>query len=266
MEIFDAGSTAENYRRFLQPVIFQPWSERLLSFVGLELGQKVLDVASGTGVVARAAASRVGPTGRVIASDISARMLHSVLVDADPSGASIEVLECSATDIPLDEGGMDVVLCQQGFPFIPDRAAAAQEMHRVLKPGGKVGVAVWAAGKQLEPFDAYAEAVRAEGIESAFGNIATNASVTMSEAEVEQALLSGGFTRVEVTTERLDIRFATIADEVRGIFGTPLGASVAAFEAERLDAFLKDLERRLAGPDGEPVPHSTFAVLGRGVA
>lgn len=266
MEIFDAGATAENYRRYLQPVIFQPWSERLLDFVDLKPGQAVLDVASGTGVVARAAATVVGPTGRVIASDISARMLASVPIDADPTGAVISVVECSATDIPLADDIMDVVLCQQGFPFIPDRAAAAREMHRVTAPGGVVGVAVWALGKRVDPFDDYAEAIEDAGVRTEYGNIANNAKISMSESDVEEALLAGGFTSIDVKTERLDVRFATVADEVRGIFGTPLGARVAGFETDRREAFLRLLEERLTATDGLPRVHSMYAVLGRGVA
>jgi SAM-dependent methyltransferase len=266
VEIFDAGATAENYRRYLQPVIFQPWSERLLAFVDLKPGQAVLDVASGTGVVARAAASAVGPTGRVIASDISARMLASVPLDTDPDGAVISVVECSATDIPLADGAMDVVLCQQGFPFIPDRAAAAREMHRVTAPGGTIGVAVWALGKRVDPFDDYAEAIEDAGVRTEYGNIATNAKISMSEGDVEAALLAGGFSRVEVTTEQVDVQFATVTDEVRGIFGTPLGPRVAEFESERQEAFLQRLADRLTGPDGKPRVHSMFAVLGRGIA
>ena len=62
---------AEGYRRHLEPVIFEPWAERLVVFAGVRAGQHVLDVAAGTGVVSRRAAAAVGDGGRVIASDVS---------------------------------------------------------------------------------------------------------------------------------------------------------------------------------------------------
>jgi ubiquinone/menaquinone biosynthesis C-methylase UbiE len=264
--IFDAGSTAEFYRQYLQPVIFTPWSVRLLELVGLRPGDSVLDVAAGTGIVSRAAATVVGPTGRVVASDISPRMLKHVASGADPSGAAIETLESSATDIRLPDASMDVVLCQQGFPFMPDRAAVAREMHRVLRPGGRVGIAVWSAGKRLDPFDTYAEAVSEAGLTTAFGNMASNRKMSMSEDDVSTALSAGGFRDVEVTTERVEVRFATIEDEVTGILGTPLGIVVAGFERDRREEFLDGLRGRLVGADGGTVGHPQFAVIGRGTA
>jgi SAM-dependent methyltransferase len=233
--------------------------------VGLRQGQVVLDVATGTGVVARAAASVVGPGGRVIASDISPRMLEQVQLGADPAGAAIETLECSAMDLPLDDGSVDVVLCQQGFPFIPDRAGAAREMHRVLRPGGVVGIAVWATGERIAPLDDYADIVRAEGLESVFGRPAGNSKLSMSTDDVERALTAGGFEAVTAEIARMDVRWPTLDDEVLGVLGTPFASVVSSLDAERRDRFFAALRVALAGPDGGPVAHPTAAVLARGV-
>jgi ubiquinone/menaquinone biosynthesis C-methylase UbiE len=112
---------------------------------GLHAGP-VLDVASGLGPVARLAAAAAGPGGRVVASDISAAMLAlAAAKQADPRRAPIEYLECPAAAITADDDSFDVVLCQHGLQFFPDRAAAAGEMRRVTRPGGTVVLSTWAA-------------------------------------------------------------------------------------------------------------------------
>ncbi|MGH3026123.1 MAG: methyltransferase domain-containing protein, partial [Gaiellaceae bacterium] len=101
---------ADGYREYLEPVIFRPWAELLLDFVGVDEGQTVLDVAAGTGVISRAAAVRVGPGGRVVASDVSAAMLAHV-PDGFPDGQALQMLECSATALTLPDASVDIVLC-----------------------------------------------------------------------------------------------------------------------------------------------------------
>lgn len=106
--LFQSDSIAENYRHYLLPTVFEPWARLLVTTVAPQPGVTILDVASGTGAVARAAATAVGSTGRVIASDISTGMLAQVSIGADPSGAPIETLEAPATSIALDDDSVDV--------------------------------------------------------------------------------------------------------------------------------------------------------------
>jgi ubiquinone/menaquinone biosynthesis C-methylase UbiE len=104
---------------------------------GSKPGCSVLDVASGLGPVARLAAQAAGPDGRVVASDISAAML--AVASARPYGpgwAAIEYRQCPASAIAAEDDSFDVVLCQHGLQFFPDRAAAAAELRRVAGPGG----------------------------------------------------------------------------------------------------------------------------------
>src|SRR5665213_1614165 len=96
-EALFGGSVANNYREYLEPVIFRPWAELLVDFVGPNKGQTVLDIAAGTGVVSRVAARRTGPGSRVIASDVSPAMLAQVANGFPTSDVSLQTLECSAT-------------------------------------------------------------------------------------------------------------------------------------------------------------------------
>ncbi|MGH3497965.1 MAG: class I SAM-dependent methyltransferase [Nocardioidaceae bacterium] len=220
---FESASIPDAYRRLLQPVMFEPWAVRLIDYIGLSAGQPVLDVASGTGAVARAAATRVGAEGHVIASDISAAMLAQVTTGLDPRGSPVQTLGSPATDLALPDSSVDVVLCQQGFPFIADRLGAAREMRRVLRPGGRLGVAVWLSGRRLEPFETYAEVLAAEGVGEPYPHANDSERFKMSEQDVDRTLADGGFQDVSLSTEDMVLAWPSVDAAALAITGTPFG-------------------------------------------
>lgn len=103
-----------------------PFATAWLDAAGLQLGERVLDVACGTGVVTRLAAERVGPNGAVAGLDINPAML-AVARTVPSSGASIEWHEASAESLPLADGSFDVVLSSLGLQFVPDKASALRD-------------------------------------------------------------------------------------------------------------------------------------------
>lgn len=135
-----APSFPELYERVLVGPLFAPWASDLLGRVPLGSGATLLDVACGTGVVARLARARVGPGGRVVGVDRSPAML-AVARRLDPS---IDWREGGAEALPLREDErFDVAACHQGLQFFDDRAAATREMRRAVAPGGHVAIGVW---------------------------------------------------------------------------------------------------------------------------
>jgi ubiquinone/menaquinone biosynthesis C-methylase UbiE len=127
------------YEQWLVGPLFRPWAEMLLDRLRPAAGERVLDIACGTGIVARLARERVG-TGDVVAVDVSPGMLEIGRAIAP----DVVWREGSALDLPLaDTERFDVVTCQQGLQFFPDRAAAARQMRRALVPGGRLGVSTW---------------------------------------------------------------------------------------------------------------------------
>ncbi len=131
------GTAPENYEKFFVPAIGAPLAADLVSTAALRPAERILDVACGTGVVARLAAARVRETGAVAGLDVNPGML-AVARSATPSDANIVWYETSAEAIPLADAAFDVVLCQMGLQFIPDKVKALKEMRRVLAPGGRV--------------------------------------------------------------------------------------------------------------------------------
>ncbi len=138
--LFSQLNFPELYERALVGPLFQPWVEPLLADVQLGSGDHVLDIACGTGIVARIAKERLGPSSRVAGVDVNPQMLAV----ARRLAPKVDWREGDAVALPLRDGErFHVVLCQQGFQFFPDRAAAARQVHRALVEGGRLGVSTW---------------------------------------------------------------------------------------------------------------------------
>jgi len=241
------------YERYLVTPIFKPWANVLVDFASVSKGEVVLDVASGTGVVAATAAERVGDAGRVLATDVSAAMLAL----ASAAHPLIETVETAADDLAVGDSSFDVAMCQQGFQFLSDRPAAARAMMRVLRPSGRVAVAVWMCGPLLEPFDVYGRVLERFGLPEPFPRAYTY-DFCMSPEEVSDVLTAAGFVDVEVETRMIEVSWPTLEDAVHGIAGTPYGPPVAALNEED--------QRRIAATLREELrpSHAMTAILARG--
>jgi ubiquinone/menaquinone biosynthesis C-methylase UbiE len=261
--LFNFTSVPDGYRQYLQPAVFDPWARELLAFVPPASGDVILDVASGTGAVAHAAARMAGPEGRVIASDVSPLMLARSRLEGSDDRAAVEPLESPADHLDLPDGSVDVVYCQQGLQFMPDRHAAMTEMFRVLRPGGMVGVAVWSDRARPEPFASYARILRAHGIPEPYPDAYDTLAVTMSEREIEGLLTTAGSLQPLVRTVDLPLVWPEPQSAAFGITGSTYGPAVAALTEPEQEAVFAAIvmEASAGGP-----PALMKAVVGRGVA
>lgn len=136
------GTPAELYEEYAVPAVMAPCAAQLIECARPRPGERVLDVATGTGIVARLLAPRVAPGGRVVALDASAERL-AIARRVAPVASGIEWRVADAQAMPYDDATFDLVLCQHGLQFFPDRVAALRETRRVLTAGGRAGFAVW---------------------------------------------------------------------------------------------------------------------------
>lgn len=134
-----AVSAAEIYESFFVPALFTEWPARVLAAAGVDAGDKVLDVACGTGVLARTALERVGASGTVAGVDMNAGMLAV----ARKQSTAVTWHQGDACALPFADNEFDRVASQFGLMFFPDRPRALQEMRRVTRDGGRIAVAVW---------------------------------------------------------------------------------------------------------------------------
>lgn len=198
-------SAAEIYKEFFVPALFLEWAPRVADAAGLAPGQKVLDVACGTGVVAREAVPRVAPGGSVTGLDRNPDML-AVAGRAAPGIAWRQGL---AESLPFEDRAFHAVVSQFGLMFFEDRAAALREMWRVLKPGGRLAVAVWDA---LEHSPGYAD--MAALLRRLFGERIANelrAPFALGDpAAVRSLFTQAGIPQVEIRTLDGTARFPSI--------------------------------------------------------
>lgn len=221
-EFTDAG--AEAYERWFVPVIGAPVSSGLLEAADLQPGERVVDVACGTGVIARAAAERVGPTGAVDAVDVAPDMID-VARGLPTSGAPVEWHVADAAALPLADGGHDVALCQMSLMFMPDRVAAVAEMRRVLADGGRVLVN---APGPIQPALEVMEQAIVEHIDPDLGGF-VRAVFSMHDPDAVGAVLrDAGCRDVRATQYAATLRLPGPAEFLwQYINATPLGPFVA---------------------------------------
>lgn len=227
---YDANP-AENYQRFFVPAIGAPMADDLIAIAGLRPNERVLDVACGTGVVARLAAERVGAAGSVTGLDVHPGML-AVAGSATPTDMSIDWREADAESMPFQDSAFDVVLCQMGLQFVPGKLTALREMRRVLATGGRAVISVPGPKPRLFAVMTDALARHISPKAASFGDLV----FSMHDVDELRELIRGaGFRNVNVEAKPKTLRLPPPADFLwQYIHSTPLAeAVVRAGEAKR---------------------------------
>ncbi len=137
---------AEQYEKFWAAQLL-PAQQLLLELADLKLGESVLDIACGTGLVTFPAAAAVGGNGRVVGTDLSEEMIKGITAIAAERGVRGEFSRQDAEQLEFTDGTFDAALCALGLMYVPDGQRAVREMLRVTKPGGRAVAAVWGARK-----------------------------------------------------------------------------------------------------------------------
>lgn len=244
-----AGNAAEIYERALVPAVFAPWAPVVVALGDPKLGERVLDVACGTGVVARLASQRVGPAGTVVGLDLNPGMLAvaaaSSAVGQAPTGAPIRWQEASATRMPLPDSSFDIVYCQLGLQFFPDRAAALREMHRVLVPGGRLGLMVWRGIEHTPGFGMFAGAL-ARHVSSEAAAV-MRAPFALGDADELRGLIDAArFRDIAIRPVPGTVRFPSAARFVEDqVAGSPLAGHVAKVSDEARAALVGEIGETL---------------------
>ncbi|HET6582764.1 MAG TPA: class I SAM-dependent methyltransferase [Nannocystaceae bacterium] len=230
------GDATENYQKYFVPVIGGPIASDLVEVAALRPGERVLDVACGTGAAARLAAERVGPKGRVAGLDINPGML-AVARAVTPADAGISWYETGAEAMPLPDAAFDVVLCSMGLQFMEGKLEALREMLRVLVPGGRVALGV--PGPMPPLFAAMTDGL-AEHVDRQIARF-MDAVFSMHDAEGMRSLFEqAGFRDVAVRRSEKTLRLPPAAEFLwQYLHCTPIAAVVATLE-ERRRAALHD--------------------------
>lgn len=222
--------SAEAYESGFVPALFEPWARMLVDAAGVGPGDRVLDVACGTGVVARLAADRAGADGSVVGLDRN----RAMLTVAERLRPDIEWWEGDASGLPFLARSFDVVLCQAALMFFPDAGGALREMARAIKDDGTVAIQVW---DRLDDQPAYRRFIRAAA-RSAGQDATSLLSSYFSRgdlSELQGLLRSAGLRPADVRTESTNLRFGSVdAFVMTEVQSTPLGERLTDDELARI--------------------------------
>jgi ubiquinone/menaquinone biosynthesis C-methylase UbiE len=241
-----SAAAAEVYESQFVPALFAEWAPRLTDLAGVAPGHAVLDVACGTGIVARTVADLQRGRGRVVGLDLNAAMLGV----ARRLRPELEWHQGDAARLPFADGEFDVALCQMAFMFFPDRARGLREMARVVTAGGTVAFSVpsqLASQPAYAPFVAMAarhagpEAVGLLGAYFASGDL----------EELRRLVAAAGLQLTATRTHRGTVRCpsidAFVATEVES---TPLRERIGDEVYARIREEARELLRPFTGPGG----------------
>lgn len=236
------GSAAEIYEICWVPSLMGKCADDLVAAANIKPGDRVLDVACGTGVVARSAIQKCLPGGVVVGTDINEPMLAAARKIADDLGViGVEWRPSDALDMPFEDASFDVVVCQQGLQFMPEKSKAIGEMARVLCREGRLAVSVW---KEASVFGE----VLSEVLDKHFGaGITAPWQVAYSfgdRDELRTLARECGFENIYVELDVKMGRHAVPKDFVAGaIAGSPLGAEFEQTDPDKRREIIEEIIR-----------------------
>ncbi|RIX77190.1 class I SAM-dependent methyltransferase [Acidovorax cavernicola] len=229
-----AGSVPKFYDTLMVPLIFEGYAADVAALVAAFSPGAVLETAAGSGAVTRALAPRLGADARYVVTDLNPAMLDYA-VTRQPADSRIEWQQADALALPFEDASFDVVLCQFGAMFFPDRVAGYSEARRVLKPGGRFVFSVW---DRIED-NAFADDVT-RAVATVFPDDPPRFLARTPHGYHDVALIRGdlsraGFTHIEIRTHEKQSR-APSAREVAIAYcqGTPLRNEIEARDASLL--------------------------------
>ena len=229
-----AGSIPEIYDRFLVPLIFDPYAADLAGRVALAQPRDVLETAAGTGVLTRALASRLAPSTRIVATDLNQPMLDQA--SQRQADGRAEWKQADALALPFGDGGFDVVACQFGVMFFPDKVQGYKEARRMLRPGGRFLFNVWGPIEDNNFADVVTQALARVFPGDPPRFMARTPHGHHDVGRIREDLKTAGFADISVdavdaTSKAASPRHAAVAF----CQGTPLRNEIEARDASRLE-------------------------------
>ena len=256
-----SGSVPASYDRYLVPLLFQPYAELLAERAAGFAPARILETAAGTGVVT-AALSKALPEAEIVATDLNQAMLD-VAAQRVTSG-SVVFRSCDALDLPFDDDSFDLVVCQFGIMFYPDKVRGNAEARRVLRTGGRLLMTIW---DRIERNDL--SNLGHQTLEKLFPEntpmFMKRGPFSYHEPEwIERDLEQAGFREISIETIERTSRSGSAADAARGLcYGSPMRVELEEQGPEALDAVFADFAttaRRYEGPNGFEAPMSAHIV------
>jgi len=246
------GDIPRNYHQYLGPVFFHEFADDLAQRVQVMSGMRLLEIACGTGIVTRRLGDRLRGHGSIVATDLNEAMITHGRAQMPAGNEHVEWQPADATKLPFPDQSFDVLVCQFGLMFFPDKAASIREVFRVLKPGGHYLFSVW---------DAMARNPLARIAHETVGRFFPADpplfySVPCSlhdPAPIREMLAEAGFGQIEVTPLEKSGASRSAADAATGLIeGNPILDAIMARRPEALGDIKRATAAAVAAELGDP--------------
>jgi ubiquinone/menaquinone biosynthesis C-methylase UbiE len=246
-----AGSIPEIYDRYLVPLIFEAFASDLAARVADDRPGRVLETAAGTGALTRALCARLPVSAEIVATDLNQAMLDRNAVRL-PAGRPVHLQQADAQALPFADHGFDVLACQFGAMFFPDKIAAFNEARRQLKPGGRFHFNVW-DDIAANPFsDAVAKAVAGLFPDDPPSFLSRSPHGYADVARIVEDLSAAGFSAITTLTLDHVARASSPRDVATGFCqGSPLRNEIEARDAAGLDRVSQMAAAKIAARFGD---------------
>ena len=258
-----SGSVPANYEQYLVPLLFRPYAQQIAQRATALSPRRILETAAGTGVVTRALAEAL-PDAEIVATDLNQAMLD--VAAERVTSTNVKFQEANALELPFDDGSFDLVVCQFGVMFYPDKVKGNCEARRVLRDGGHYLFAAWDR-IELNPLSNLAH----ETMQGLFPDnppmFMTRGPFSYHDPEwIQRDLRAAGFDSVRIETIALKSWSGSADEAARGVcYGSPMKVELELedYGPEALDQTFRELAhaaRRFEGPDGFSSPMSAHIV------
>jgi len=261
MELRFVGDVPSNYDRLMVPLIFRPYAEELARRARALQPRDVLETAAGTGVVTEALRKAL-PQARIVATDLNQPMLD--VAAARTASDDVRFLVADALDLPFEDGSFDLVVCQFGAMFFPDRERGHAEARGVLRDGGHYLLAIW-DDIELNPVSNASQQALIELFPADPPLFLREGPFSYADtAAIERDLRAAGFSEITIETVEKRSRSASAHEAAKALcYGTPMGVEVEDREPGTLERAFSVVERKLRameGPNGVDAPMSAHIV------
>lgn len=256
-----SGSVPANYEQYLVPLLFRPYAELLAQRTSAFAPKRILETAAGTGVVTDALA-RALPEAEIVATDLNQAMLDVAASRVDSSRVSFRAAD--ALDLPFGEDEFDLVVCQFGAMFYPDKVKGNAEARRVLRDGGHYLLAIWDAIER-NPMSDLAHQTMVEQFPDNPPMFMKRGPFSYHDPEwIERDLKAAGFDKIGIDTVKLPSRATSSDEAARGLCcGSPMRIELEEYGASALDDVFFTLSksaRKFDGLNGFEAPMSAHIV------
>ena len=246
-----AGSIPQLYDRFLGPLLFLPYAEEVGRRVAKLRPTHVLETASGTGIVTEAI-HRAAPDAKIVATDLNQAMLDVASGKLPSDRICFQIAD--AQHLPFADESFDLVVCQFGVMFFPDKVKANSEARRVLRPGGGYLLVIWDGLDRNNASQIASDAVAALYPNDPPAFLPRTPFGYADRARIEDDLRAAGFTDIQFeTVERTSLPSDPRSAAMGLVKGSPLSADILARDPKGLDRAtdaVTDALQSLVGPDG----------------